>query len=38
MVDKIYDLKGKPIIGGPSAMYNMRLCLVGMDDIDIQNV
>ena len=38
MVDKIYDLKGKPIQGGPSAVYNMRLCLVGMDDIDIQNV
>ena len=38
MVDKIYDLKGKPITGGPPAIYNMRLCLVGMDDIDIQNV
>ena len=38
MVDKIYDLKGKPIQGGPPTMYNMRLCLVGMDDIDIQNV
>ena len=38
MVDKIYDLKGKPITGGLPAIYNMRLCLVGMDDIDIQNV
>jgi len=38
MVDKIYDLKGKPITGGPPIIYNMRLCLVGMDDIDIQNV
>jgi len=38
MIDKIYDLKGEPITGGPPAIYNMRLCLVGMDDIDIQNV
>ena len=38
MVDKIYDLKGKPIQGGPPAMYNMRLCLVGSDDIDIKNI
>ena len=35
--EKIFDLKGNPI-KGKSDVYNMRLCLVGMDDIDIQNV
>ena len=38
MVDKIYDLKGKPIKGSPPVIYNMRLCLVGSDDIDIKNI
>ena len=37
MVEKIYDLKGKPITGKASK-YNMRLCLVGLDDIDIKNI
>jgi hypothetical protein len=37
MVDKIYDLKGKPITGKANK-YNMRLCLVGLDDIDIKNI
>ena len=35
--EKIFDLKGNPI-KGKSDVYQMRLCLVGMDDIDIQNV
>ena len=37
MVDKIYDLKGKPITG-KTTKYHMRLCLVGLDDIDIKNI
>ena len=35
--EKIFDLKGNPI-KGKSDVYNMRLCLVGMDDIDIKNI
>jgi len=35
--EKIVDLKGNPIKGKPD-VYNMRLCLVGLDDIDIKNV
>ena len=38
MVDKIYDLKGKPIKGSPPVIYNMRLCLVGSDELDIKNI
>ena len=35
--EKIVDLKGNPI--KPKAVkYNMRLCLVGLDDIDIKNI
>ena len=35
--EKIVDLKGNPIKPKPS-VYHMRLCLVGLDDIDIKNV
>ncbi len=31
-------MKGKPISGGPSPIYHMRLCLVGSDDLDIKNI
>ena len=35
--EKIVDLKGNPI--KPKAVkYNIRLCLVGLDDIDIKNI
>ena len=32
--EKIVDLKGNPI-KTKAVKYNMRLCLVGLDDIDI---
>jgi len=35
--EKIVDLKGNPIKTKPS-VYHMRLCLVGLDDIDIKKI
>ena len=35
---KVFSMKGKPIKGAPPVIYNMRLCLVGSDDIDIKNI
>ena len=36
--DKVFSMKGKPIKGSPPVIYDMRLCLVGSDDIDIKNI
>ena len=33
----LFSLKGEPLKGKP-VKYHMRLCLVGLDDIDIKNV
>ena len=34
---KVFSMKGKPVQGKPT-VYHMRLCLVGSDDIDLQNI
>jgi hypothetical protein len=33
----LFSLKGEPLKGKPDR-YHMRLCLVGLDDIDIKNI
>ena len=37
MVNKIYDMGGKQINSTPP-IYNLRVCLVGSNDLDIKNI
>ena len=37
MVNKIYDMSGKRINSNPP-IYNLRICLIGSDDIDIKYI
>ena len=37
MTDKIVGLNGKPV-EAKVGKYNLRICLVGSDDIDIKNI
>jgi len=37
MVNKIYDMSGKRINSNPP-IYNLRICLIGSDDLDIKNI
>ena len=34
---KVFSMKGNPVQGKP-IVYHMRLCLVGSDDIDLENI
>jgi len=36
--DNVIGINGKTINTGKPPIYNMRLCLVGQDDIDIKNI
>lgn len=37
MVNKIYDMSGNRVNSTPP-VYNLRICLIGSDDLDIKNI
>ena len=37
MVNKIYDMSGNRVNGTPP-VYNLRICLIGSNDLDIKNI
>ena len=37
MVNKVYDMSGNQINSAPP-IYNIRICLVGSNDLDIKNI